>query len=63
MPVATATTALPSGGQPASEALAGPADDWDCRNEACPEFGRAVRTEKPSGEEKPEPEGPRGAHP
>jgi hypothetical protein len=35
----------PSCGQPASQALAGPAHGWECRNEACPEFGQAVGTD------------------
>jgi hypothetical protein len=35
----------PSCGQPASEALAGPAHGWECRNEACPEFGQAVEAD------------------
>jgi hypothetical protein len=32
----------PTCGQPASEALAGPEHGWECRNEACPEFGQPV---------------------
>jgi hypothetical protein len=28
--------------QPASEALGGAEHDWECRNEACPEYGQAV---------------------
>jgi haloalkane dehalogenase len=32
----------PTCGQPASEALGGPPHDWECRNEACPEFGQPV---------------------
>ena len=32
--------------QPASRALAGPEHDWECRNEACPEFGQAVRADE-----------------
>lgn len=32
----------PTCGQPASQALAGPEHDWECRNEACPEFGQAL---------------------
>jgi hypothetical protein len=32
----------PSCGQPASEALGGPEHGWECRNEACPEFGQAL---------------------
>jgi hypothetical protein len=45
----------PSCGQPASEALGGPEHDWECRNEACPEFGQAVRTDEPSSDQKPGP--------
>jgi hypothetical protein len=33
----------PTCGQPASTALAGPEHGWECRNEACPEFGQALR--------------------
>ena len=32
----------PTCGQPASRSLAGPEHDWECRNEACPEFGQAL---------------------
>ena len=37
----------PDCGQPASTALAGPEHGWECRNEACPEFGQAVRADEP----------------
>ena len=37
----------PTCGQPASEALGGPDHDWECRNEACPEFGQPVRADEP----------------
>jgi hypothetical protein len=37
----------PSCGQPASEALAGPEHGWECRNEACPEFGQPVDPNEP----------------
>jgi polyisoprenoid-binding protein YceI len=37
----------PTCGQPASEALGGPAHDWECRNEACSEFGQPVRADEP----------------
>ena len=37
----------PTCGQPASEALGGPAHDWECRNEACPEFGQPVADDEP----------------
>jgi hypothetical protein len=45
----------PTCGQPASQALAGPDHGWECRNEACPEFGQALADEEPS---RPEPPGP-----
>ena len=32
----------PTCGQPASTALAGPEHGWECRNEACAEFGQAI---------------------
>ena len=42
----------PDCGQPASTALAGPEHGWECRNEACPEFGQAIRDDEPEiGEE------------
>ena len=41
----------PSCGQPASEALAGPAHGWECRNEACPEFGQTLSADEPEREE------------
>jgi hypothetical protein len=37
----------PSCGQPASEALGGPEHEWECRNEACPEFGQALSAAEP----------------
>jgi hypothetical protein len=36
----------PSCGQPASEALAGPEHGWECRNEACPEYGQSVAADE-----------------
>lgn len=41
----------PSCGQPASEALAGPAHGWECRNEACPEYGQSIDPNEPSRRE------------
>jgi hypothetical protein len=41
----------PSCGQPASEALAGPEHGWECRNEACPEFGQGLGDNEPVPEE------------
>jgi hypothetical protein len=38
----------PSCGQPASEALAGAEHGWECRNEACPEFGQALNPREPA---------------
>jgi hypothetical protein len=38
----------PSCGQPASQALAGPEHGWECRNEACAEFGQAVDEHEPA---------------
>ena len=37
----------PTCGQPASRSLAGPEHDWECRNEACPEFGQALDAHEP----------------
>lgn len=44
----------PTCGQPASVALAGPEHGWECRNEACAEFGQGVRADEPPATE-PEP--------
>jgi hypothetical protein len=44
----------PTCGQPASEALGGPDHDWECRNEACTEFGQPVRADEPPPREDPE---------
>ena len=41
----------PSCGQPASQALAGPEHGYECRNEACPEFGQPLRAEEPESVE------------
>src|ERR1700754_4464869 len=38
----SAVPLCPTCDQPASEALGGPEHGWECRNEACPEFGQAV---------------------
>src|SRR5882762_9296020 len=37
----------PTCGQPASVALAGPEHGWECRNEACPEFGQPLSDHEP----------------
>jgi hypothetical protein len=36
----------PTCDQPASEALGGAEHDWECRNEACPEYGQAVAADE-----------------
>ena len=38
----------PSCGQPASQGLADTDPGWECRNEACPEYGQPLRDEEPS---------------
>jgi hypothetical protein len=43
----------PSCGQPASQALAGPEHGWECRNEACAEFGQAVDEHEPAPTSEP----------
>ena len=45
----------PTCDQPASEALGGEEHDWECRNEACPEFGQAVAADEPPRAEEPGP--------
>lgn len=49
----------PTCGQPASEAIS---DDgsWECRNEACPEFGQ-ILSPADHAEEEPAPEPPSAA--
>ncbi len=41
----------PDCGQPTSAALAGPEHGFECRNEACPEFGQPVRADEPPAAE------------
>ena len=45
------TTRVPDLRQPASEALGGPEHDWECRNEACPEYGQPVGPDERSWED------------
>ena len=45
----------PTCGQPASEALAGPPHEWECRNEACPEFGQPLQSDEPPPRDEPDP--------
>jgi hypothetical protein len=53
--VSMSTPLCPTCGQPASEALGGPAHDWECRNEACSEFGQPVRPNEPPPRDDPDP--------
>ena len=46
--MSTTTPLCPTCGQPASEALGGPPHDWECRNEACSEYGQPVRWDEPA---------------
>jgi hypothetical protein len=46
----------PDCGQPASAALGGPEHGWECRNEACPEFGQAVRDDELPPRDEPSPD-------
>ncbi len=45
----------PACGQPGSEALAGAPHGWECRNEACPEFGQALQAHEPPPRDDPDP--------
>lgn len=45
----------PSCGQPASESLSGGDPGWECRNEACTEFGQPVRADEPPPPDEPRP--------
>ena len=47
----------PTCGQPATRAL-GPDDGWECRNEACPEFGQRLSEVEPVPAEPPSPREP-----
>lgn len=47
MRVSDETPFCPTCGQPASEALGGAEHAWECRNEACPEYGQAVDAHEP----------------
>jgi hypothetical protein len=53
----------PSCGQPASESLAGGDAGWECRNEACPEFGQPLRAQEPAPADPPDPGDSAGAVP
>jgi hypothetical protein len=45
----------PSCGQPGSLGLADTDPGWECRNEACAEFGQPLRSEETSRVEPPDP--------
>jgi hypothetical protein len=47
----------PTCGQPATTAF-GPDEGWECRNEACPEFGQPLRPGDHADDD-PSPAGPR----
>lgn len=51
----TTAPLCPSCGQPASLGLADTDPGWECRNEACPEFGQPLRDEEASRREPPDP--------
>ena len=53
----------PSCGQPASESLAGPEPGWECRNEACAEFGQPLQPGEPPPIDEPDPGDSAGAVP
>jgi hypothetical protein len=46
----------PTCGQPASRALAGAEHGWECRNEACSEFGQPLRDDEAPPPDEPSPE-------
>ncbi len=48
--------ACPTCGQPATRAFP-PDDGWECRNEACPEFGQAIAADEPPPSVEPGPDG------
>jgi hypothetical protein len=56
--VSTRPPLCPTCDQPASEALSGPEHDWECRNEACPEFGQPVDAHEPTEHDEPQPPRP-----
>ena len=49
--------ACPTCGQPATRAFP-PDEGWECRNEACPEFGQPLTGLEPVPAEPPSPRGP-----
>jgi hypothetical protein len=49
--------ACPTCGQPATRAFP-PHEGWECRNEACPEFGQPLTDHEPAADGPPSPRGP-----
>jgi hypothetical protein len=45
-----AQPACPTCTQPATQAM-GPDGGWECRNEACPEFGQRLQADEPERDE------------
>ena len=43
------TPLCPTCGQPGTRAF-GPDGEWECRNEACPEYGQAIRPDEPEAD-------------
>ncbi len=52
--------ACPTCGQPATRGLP-PDERWECRNEACPEFGQELAEIEPVPADPPSPSGPETA--
>jgi hypothetical protein len=50
----------PDCGQPASPFLGGPEHGFECRNEACPEFGQPIADDEPRPAAEPGPDGGTG---
>jgi hypothetical protein len=45
----------PSCGQPAGTGLSGADQGWECRNEACPEYGQPLQPDEPPPVDPPDP--------
>jgi hypothetical protein len=53
--VTSAPPLCPDCGQPASRSLGGDFDGWECRNEACAEFGQHLQAAEPPPRDPPDP--------
>lgn len=53
--MASSPPLCPTCGQPASLGLADIDPGWECRNEACPEFGQPLGSDEPPRPEPPDP--------